>query len=115
MRRYRLTVIAPIPLSACDGGDLPAAYRDLTVPEARLASSDALCRGRALYLTNCDATAAFANPAGLVQLVEPEVSIEGRAWSYSTPHVERGRFEGQPTGLGIDVEPGIRVARSGGR
>ena len=25
-----------------------------------------------------DATAAFANPAGLVQLVDPEVSIEGR-------------------------------------
>ncbi len=59
-----------------------------------------------------DATAAFANPAGLVQLVEPEVSIEGRAWSYSTPYVERGRFEGQPTGLGIDVEPGLRVVRS---
>ncbi len=28
-----------------------------------------------------DATAAFANPAGLVQLLEPEVSIEGRSWS----------------------------------
>ena len=28
-----------------------------------------------------DATAAFANPAGLVQLVRPEVSIEGRSWS----------------------------------
>ncbi len=28
-----------------------------------------------------DATAAFANPAGLVQLLRPEVSIEGRRWS----------------------------------
>ncbi len=28
-----------------------------------------------------DATAAYANPAGLVQLVEPEVSVEGRSWS----------------------------------
>ena len=33
-----------------------------------------------------DATAAFANPAGLVQLLKPEVSIEGRHWSYSTPY-----------------------------
>ncbi len=54
MRRFWLaTCIALIPLSACDRGDLPAAYRDLTVPEARLASAEALSRGRALYLANC--------------------------------------------------------------
>ena len=50
-----------------------------------------------------DATAAFANPAGLVQITRPEVSLEGRYWDYSTPFVERGRFEGEPTGIGIDV------------
>jgi len=50
-----------------------------------------------------DATAAFANPAGLVQLTEPEVSLEGRAWSYSTPFTLGGRAAGQPTGLGIDI------------
>ncbi len=59
-----------------------------------------------------DATAAFANPAGLVQLIEPEVSIEGRSWRYSTPGFDRGRFEGQPTGIGLDTEPGLHVARS---
>ena len=37
-----------------------------------------------------DATAAFANPAGLVQLVRPEVSIEGRLWSYSTSFIAGG-------------------------
>ena len=52
-----------------------------------------------------DATAAFANPAGLVQLARPEISIEGRAWSYSTAYTQGGRAAGQPTGLGIDTVP----------
>lgn len=55
-----------------------------------------------------DATAAFANPAGLVQITKPEISIEGRSWSYSTPFTERGRIEGQPTGIGVDVVAGLR-------
>ncbi len=59
-----------------------------------------------------DATAAFANPAGLVQLVDPEVSVEMRSWRYSTPYVEGGRVSGEPTGLGLDTEAGLRVARS---
>jgi long-subunit fatty acid transport protein len=59
-----------------------------------------------------DATAAFANPAGLVQLTRPEVSIEGRSWSYSTPYTSGGRAAGAPTGIGIDTEPGPVEARS---
>lgn len=43
-----------------------------------------------------DATAAFANPAGLVQLVEPEISLEGRATSLETPFVAGGRASGEP-------------------
>lgn len=50
-----------------------------------------------------DATAAFANPSGLVQLTRPEVSIEGRYWSYATPFTEGGRVSGQPTGIGLDT------------
>ncbi len=60
-----------------------------------------------------DATAAFSNPAGLVQLARPEVSIEGRSWSYSTPFTERGRVEGLPSGFGIDTVEGLRRATSG--
>ncbi|MCP4653823.1 MAG: hypothetical protein GY856_00240 [bacterium] len=30
-----------------------------------------------------DATAAFANPAGLIQLLRPELSVEGRFWKYA--------------------------------
>jgi hypothetical protein len=59
-----------------------------------------------------DATAAFANPAGLVQIVEPEVSFEGKLWSYSTPNVEGGRFFGPPSGQGLDTSPGLQVGES---
>ncbi len=59
-----------------------------------------------------DATAAFANPAGLIQLIRPEASIEGRGWSYSTPYTQGGRAEGEPTGIGIDDVAGLRMAES---
>jgi long-subunit fatty acid transport protein len=59
-----------------------------------------------------DATAAFANPSGLVQLVRPEVSAEGRRWRYSIPYTSGGRLEGVPSGLGLDTELGLRIAES---
>lgn len=59
-----------------------------------------------------DATAAFANPAGLVQINKPEISVEGRFWSYSTPYTERGRIEGDLTGIGVDVVAGLRGGTS---
>jgi long-subunit fatty acid transport protein len=59
-----------------------------------------------------DATAAFANPAGLVQLASLEVSAEFRHWRYSTPYIEGGRYEGEPTGIGLDTTDGLRTAVS---
>ena len=59
-----------------------------------------------------DATAAFANPAGLVQLARPEISVEGRSWGYSTPFTEGGRVEGLPSGNGIDTIAGLRASTS---
>ncbi len=61
-----------------------------------------------------DATAAFANPAGLVQLVEPELSAEGRSTARRTEFVEGGRIASVPTGLGVDTFDGLRhgVSRS---
>ncbi len=61
-----------------------------------------------------DATAAFANPAGLVQLVEPELSVEGRYSARRTDFIEGGRASGAPTGLGVDTVDGLRhgVSRS---
>ncbi|MGB5175973.1 MAG: outer membrane protein transport protein [Thermoanaerobaculia bacterium] len=48
-----------------------------------------------------DATAAFANPAGLTQLVQPEVSLEVRL---------SGRVGGESTGIGLGTGPGSRQA-----
>jgi len=59
-----------------------------------------------------DATAAFANPAGLVQLSRPEVSLELRMRNFSTPYTEGGRASGSPTGLGIDTVDGLRTSFS---
>ena len=59
-----------------------------------------------------DATAAFANPAGLIQLTRREVSIEGRLWNFKTPFTEGGRLTGQPTGMGLDTDPGLRTAET---
>lgn len=43
-----------------------------------------------------DATAAFTNPAGLVQLASPEISLEVRETNYDTPFVENGSFATAP-------------------
>src|SRR5262245_31586642 len=44
-----------------------------------------------------DATAAATNPAGLVQLARPEISVEGRGWKFITDFVEGGRLSGPTT------------------
>ncbi|HEV7516848.1 MAG TPA: outer membrane protein transport protein [Thermoanaerobaculia bacterium] len=54
-----------------------------------------------------DATAAFANPAGLTILSKPEVSVEGRRWSYSPKFIDRGHAFGDPTNIGVDNVPGL--------
>jgi long-subunit fatty acid transport protein len=59
-----------------------------------------------------DATASFANPAGLTALVGPEVSIELRGGPVSTPYLKGGRTSGTPSGLGIDTLPGVVYGNS---
>ena len=58
-----------------------------------------------------DATAAYANPAGLVQLTRSEVSIEFRSWDFATPFLAGGRISGTPTGIGIDTIDGPVLGR----
>jgi long-subunit fatty acid transport protein len=53
-----------------------------------------------------DATAAWVNPAGLLQLGPPEVSIEGRYHRQSQPFLVGGRLSGQITGMGEDTIAG---------
>ncbi len=47
-----------------------------------------------------DATAAFTNPAGLVQLAAPEISLEVRETNYDTQFVEAGNFATAPFNTG---------------
>lgn len=58
-----------------------------------------------------DATAAFANPAGLVQLTRPEVSLEVRSQERSPSFIAGGRFDGEPTGRGVDTVSGVAIGR----
>jgi long-subunit fatty acid transport protein len=55
-----------------------------------------------------DATAAISNPAGLTQLLRPEVSIEARHWSHTIEYTAGGRIENLPSGFGLDDTVGIR-------
>jgi long-subunit fatty acid transport protein len=85
----------------------PALEFSFTDPGAR-----SMGLGGAFVALADDATAAFSNPAGLVQLLRPEVSLELRRRNYSTPYTEGGRALGAPTGWGIDTVDGIRTAFS---
>lgn len=54
-----------------------------------------------------DATAAYTNPAGLTQLVQTEISLEGRHTSYSTPYIDGGATTVNPfstAGLNISEQ-----------
>src|SRR4051812_13038499 len=53
-----------------------------------------------------DATASFANPAGLTFLDGSELSAELRGFWTSTPFLGGGRLSGQVTNLGIDTVAG---------
>lgn len=82
-----------------------------TIVPLQLSFSDPGARsmgfGGAFVALADDATAAFSNPAGLVQLLRPEISVEARSWDYSTPYTVAGRVEGAPSGFGIDSTAGI--------
>ncbi len=54
-----------------------------------------------------DATAAFANPAGLIWLTRSELSAEGRHRTYTTRYPFSGSASAQPTGNGIDTRPDL--------
>ena len=53
-----------------------------------------------------DATAAFANPAGLTRIMTREVSAEGRFRSVDTTFLQGGRVSGITTGVGADTISG---------
>ncbi len=92
----------------------PAAAQSFTSFEFSFSNPGArsLGFGGAFAALADDATAAFANPAGLVQIARPEISVEGRSWSYRTPFTRGGRAAGEPTGLGIDTASVLLLGES---
>src|SRR5258706_11143834 len=57
-----------------------------------------------------DATAAYANPAGVINILRPEASLEGRLWTYGPSNPESRRGSGAPTRIDIDTISHIRGA-----
>jgi long-chain fatty acid transport protein len=62
-----------------------------------------------------DATGAWTNPAGLTNITRPEIGVEFRAFDFSTPFVAGGRFNGTPSGVGIDTIAGLVFGASSDR
>ncbi len=71
-----------------------------------------LAMGGAFLGSIDDASAAYSNPAGLLQLSETEVAIEARSWRYSIPFAQRGRAVGSVTGVGVDTRHGVEQGRA---
>jgi hypothetical protein len=59
-----------------------------------------------------DATASFANPAGLMQLVSPQLSIELRGSRTESPFLQRGRLSGLVTNERTDTIQGAVFGNS---
>jgi long-subunit fatty acid transport protein len=87
------------PLLAQNNDELNAGIEfNFSNPGAR-----SLALGGAFTALADDATAAYANPAGLVILAKPEVAGEGRRFEFNVPYVDRGHVGAPPTGRGLDT------------
>jgi long-chain fatty acid transport protein len=119
MHRERLlrwmSFFAPVSFLAVLCVAAGAEAQPLTIPRFDFSFSNPGARslgfGGAFAALADDATAAYANPAGLVQLAAPEVSFETRFWSRSPAFLAGGRLDGEPTGIGIDTRRGLAFGR----
>jgi long-subunit fatty acid transport protein len=71
-----------------------------------------LARGGAFIADASDATAAYANPAGLVNLPSGEVSLELRSSRFTHSYTDRGHAFGPPSGILSDTISGLRDGTS---
>jgi long-subunit fatty acid transport protein len=74
---------------------------DFSLPGARSRGM-----GGAFVAIADDASSVYSNPAGLMNLFRPEVSIEMRAWNLRSVAVDHGHVFGNPTNIGIDTVAG---------
>ncbi len=73
-----------------------------------------LALGGAFLALADDATAAYTNPAGLTNILDPEFHLEVRAWTYTHVFTDRGRLVGRvPTGNNdFDTIAGLQDAEA---
>ena len=96
-------------VSAQSTAQIPLQF-DFLNPGAR-----SLAMGGAFVGAADDATAAFANPAGLARLSTKEVSAEGRFRQIETRFLQGGRVSGTVTGIGLDTIAGPSYATDSDR
>lgn len=101
-----LIALSAVPSDAQSSLQVPLQF-DLVNPGAK-----SLAMGGAFTGLADDATATFANPAGLTQLGASEVSVEFRATRTSTPFLESGRLSGAISNQATDTVPGPIFADS---
>jgi long-chain fatty acid transport protein len=92
--------LQPAPVAAQSSLQVPIQF-DFLSPGAR-----SLGLGSAFVGLADDATAAWVNPAGLLELAKPEISIEGRYRRLAQPFLVGGRLSGVPTGWDQDTVAG---------
>ncbi len=99
------TLALAAPLSAQTNDEIGAGLEfDFSPPGAR-----SLALGGAFLALADDATAAYANPAGLLQLHRPEVAIEARFAAFETRFADGGSFNGRPTGTAATLAEGSNI------
>lgn len=100
----QLLLLAPRPATAQTNVETnaPGIQLNFSTPGARSLALGGTFLGRA-----DDATAAYANPAGLANLPAREASLEVRGWTYTHLFTDSGRSLGEPTGRGIDTVAGL--------
>jgi long-chain fatty acid transport protein len=111
MKRHAIAILAFL----CAGTSVAQSSADVNAgiqynfssPGAR-----SLAQGGAFIADANDATAAYANPAGLVHVPRPEMSIETRGSRFVNSFNDRGHAFGSPTGKGNDTVSGIQTGRS---
>ena len=95
-------LVVPSPAFAQGRADVNAGQFDFSLPGAR-----SLGMAGAFLAVARDATAAYSNPAGLIFLSDPEISVEVRNWEFTNSNVDRGHGFGDPSGIGRDTVPGL--------
>jgi long-chain fatty acid transport protein len=80
-----IVLTSVLPLQGQEDASFAGFQFNRSLPGAR-----SLGMGGAFVALADDATAAYANPAGLTRLESPELSLEGRIWNLSTPYTARG-------------------------